>query len=376
MAFQIIRCPYCGNDTEINTDAAKCFCEECGKKLDPDEVLNSETDTLRKQAEKAFSSADYLEAYSLYGKLTDACPGDARAIFRKGLCAAHLSAGRELRIRELMDGYEKASQLLSDKDEQTSIRSSLISFAVGNYKTLARVKSKPVFDSKREAEQFAASVKDSIALLCEVDKKATTEDEQKILYSTRIEACDLGLKCAKLRYQLNQTDPSGESKAETVSFSAGGDLISYARKMRKEAVELYNDLPSMQAEAARLQSGIDTEKGVIKDYQQQRKAYLKSHAEEKSLLKKQQAITIGIGLFLVVLFVVLAIAYKKFWLWATAAGCLLLGWAVFRILTSHFEKEHFPDELLKLRKDSRKSKKALRKKKGEQSKFKSKTMKK
>lgn len=376
MAFQIIRCPYCGNDTEINTDAAKCFCEECGKKLDPDEVLSSETDTLRKQAEKAFSSADYLEAYSLYGKLTDACPGDARAIFRKGLCAAHLSAGRELRIRELMAGYEKASELLSGKDEQTSIRSSLISFAVGNYKTLARVKSKPVFDSKREAEQFAASVKDSIALLCEVDKKATTEDEQKLLYSTRIEACDLGLKCAKLRYQLNQTDPSGESKAETVSFSAGGDLISYARKMRKEAVELYNDLPSMQAEAARLQSGIDTEKGVIKDYQQQRKAYWKTHAEEKSLLKKQQAITIGIGLFLVVLFVVLAIAYKKFWLWATAAGCLLLGWAVFRILTSHFEKEHFPDELLKLRKDSRKSKKALRKTKNEQSKFKSKTMKK
>lgn len=388
MSYQIIRCPHCGNETEINSDAGSNRCEECGKKISADEILAADASRCLEQADKAFSASDYLEAYSLYGNVLAQEPENYRACFRKGLCAGHLSAGRELRIRELMDGYQKATRILSElssarradtdalSKEQRTMRTSLVSFAVGNYKTLARIKSKPVFDSKREAEQFAGSVHDSIRLLCEVDKIAKTEDEQKTLYSTRIEACDLGLKCAKLRYRISQTDSSGECKEETVSFSAGSELISYARKMRKDAVESFNALPSIQAEASRLQSGIDSEKNVIKDYKQQRKTYLRRDPDEKNQLRLQQAIALGSTLVLVVVFLLLAINFKKFWLWAAVFVCLLLGWAAYRIVTSRFEKEHFPDELLKLKSECRRSKKALRKKKSEQSKFKNKTMKK
>lgn len=388
MSYQIICCPHCGNDTGFDPDTSNSFCEACGKSITLKELLAEDADQIMEQADKAYSATDYLEAYSRYGDVLAQDPENYLAYFRKGLCAGHLSAGRELRIREVMDGYQKASRILdtltsskhADRknliNEQNAMRSSLISFAVGNYKTLARIKSKPVFDSKREAEQFAASVQDSIKLLCEVDKTAKTEDEQKTLYSTRIEACDLGLKCSKLRYRISQTDSNGECKDETVSFSAGGDLVSYAKKMRKDAVNSFNDLPSIQAEAERLQSGIDTEKSVIKDYRRQRNSYLRREPEQKKLLRMQQLITFGATLVLIVLFVILAIKIGRFWLWIAAAASLLIGWAVFRILTSRFEKDHFPDTLLKLRSECRRSKKALRKKKSEQSKFKNKTMKK
>lgn len=388
MSYQIICCPHCGDDTGYDPDAANNFCQACGKAISADDLAEADAALCMEQADKAYSDSDYLEAYSLYGDVLSQEPDNYLACFRRGLCAGHLSAGRELRIREVMDGYQKATRILSELSsskhtnkaafagEQNTMRSSLISFAVGNYKTLARIKSKPVFDSKREAEQFAASVQDCIKLLCEVDKQAKTEDEQKTLYSTRIEACDLGLKCAKLRYRINQTDSNGECKEDTVTFSAGGDLVSYARKMRKDAVESFNALPSIQAEAERLQSGIDTEKGVIKNYRQQRKAYLRKESELKSQLRLQQTITFAATVVLIALFVILALKIHKFWLWLAAAGSLLVGFAVFRILTSRFEKQNFPDTLIKLRGESRRSKKALRKTKNEQSKFKSKTMKK
>lgn len=361
------------------------FCEECGEKIS---LLpaDSSTDQMRSSADYAYQNADYLEAYTLYTNLLKTDPSDHRALFRKGLCAGHLSAGHELRVNEVLEGYRSALAALqanasrSDKNyvasEQADMRKAIIDFAIGNERTLLRVKSKPVFESRREAEQFASSVADCVQLFCAVDAFASEEAEKKRLFTARIEACDLGLKCAKLRYYDGRTDQNGKPTEDPVSFSAPKEYLSSMKNKRLDAVDSYNALPSIQAEADRLQAGIDAEKDVIEDYKDHRKAFLRSDKELKSRLNKLRLIVLGAAAFLVILFLILAITCGKLWLWIASGVCVLLGWAVYRIAVSRFEKKHFPADLLKLRSASRRSRKALRQKKGEQIKFKNKTMKK
>lgn len=386
MAIQTILCPHCGQETKVNTARDTAFCENCGKQLGGGTDLTLEKHRLA--ADRAFDGADYLEAYTLYGGVCELCPTDYRAQFRKGLCAGHLSVSSDLRVEEVLEGYRSAVALLRelensnrvDRDyaahEKQEMSAALLRFAVGNGKTLMRVRSKPVFSSKQEAEKFAHCVRDGIALLCAVDETAADEDAQKQLLSCRIEVCDLGLKCAKLRYEKEQTDENGELKQETVTFSAPRELISYAKAKRLDAVDRYNALPSIVAEANRLQSGIEAEEVVILDYKKRRKAFLRADKELRSKLRKQQLLVLAGALVLVAVFVILGITVGKLWLYIAAAACLLLGWCVQMIFTGRFEKQNFPSDLLKRRSEYRQSKRQLRKKKGEQSKFKSEKMKK
>lgn len=386
MAKQSVLCPHCGKLTEYDPEKEQAFCQECGQEMDMSGLTGIE-----EAAEKAYAAGDFLTAYDAYGKVLKTAPGDYRALFRRGLCTGHLSVGRELRLTEVLDGFEDAKAALAKqrnsgllrKDhaelELASMEKDLMSFAIGTYRTLERTKEKQVFSNKEEAEKFASSARECVRLLDAIDDVATQEEDKKKLYTARIEACDLGLRASKLRYESPSTDKNGEPTVTIVTLKATKEYVGFMQQKRQNAVNAYNALPSIQAQAAELKENIAAEKEVISDYKAKRKQFLKASPETAKKLNGVTAIIVAAGIVLAAVFGVLAWFLDMEWhnwLWIGTAACLLLTLLIVPIWRSSYEKKAFSEELLRSKRAFKKSRKALKENKDAEAEFKAKTLKK
>ena len=164
---------------------------------------------------------------------------------------------------------------------------------------------------------------------------------------------------------------------EITVYKAPKELMTWFQDKRDTAVTAYNALPSIRAEAERLHTDIETEKGVISDYKTSRKRFLQ---QEPQLAGKHRLFCLlswVIAAALAALFGVGACVWPKTpWLWIGTGVSLLAGALVVVFHTRHFEKMNFPAPLLAKRVEYQRSRRKLREKKDEQSKFQSKTMKK
>lgn len=352
---------------------------DTGATLSPEEFQQA--------ADSAFDARDYLKAYTLYGELLQATEDHYLAAFRRGLCAGYLSAAGQLRKEELLGGYAAAGQMLErlqkqrkiDRNYAASVRakmsSTLTAFAMGRFHALDRVQDRPTFESREQAVQFTRSVQDCVELLQAVSTATEQEAEQKQLLSACINACDIGMKEDKLRYQSGITDENGTMVQEYAMYKVPRELIGWLKSRRHGAVTAYNDLPSLRSEAERLHTAIETEKSVISDYQTERKKFLQQNTALRRSHRsfcRWTALATGLA---VILLGVAAVLWQP-WLWVGAAAALLAGAATVRIHTRRFERANFPAPLLAKRVKFHRSRRALRKKKGEQSRFRTQTMKK
>ena len=395
MSKLTVCCPYCGAATSVNPEKTPAFCENCGKQLDPSACQSAEEadarvlEKYKAAAVAAYEARNYLEAYTLYGNILEMTSDSHVAEFRRGLCAGYLSAGSELKLDEVLQGYQNAVAILTrleraekiDTDyaraEQAKMADALTAFAQGCYNTLERVQTKPTFENREEAAHFSLSVRDCVKLLAAACELPKAETAQKQLLTTCIRACELGQRCDKLRYKNGVTDRNGELVQEFTVYKAPKELMTWFQDKRDTAVTAYNALPSIRAEAERLHTDIETEKGVISDYKTSRKRFLQ---QEPQLAGKHRLFCLlswVIAAALAALFGVGACVWPKTpWLWIGTGVSLLAGALVVVFHTRHFEKMNFPAPLLAKRVEYQRSRRKLREKKDEQSKFQSKTMKK
>ena len=165
---------------------------------------------------------------------------------------------------------------------------------------------------------------------------------------------------------------SEDVKAKLKGCKSEEDMMS--------AVDAYNNLPSIRAQAAELKENIAAEKEVISDYKTKRKQFMKASPETSKKLNGVTAIIVAAGVVLAAVFGVLAVFLKDVvwhnWLWLGTAACLLLTALIVPIWRNSYEKKAFSQELLRSKRAFRKSRKALRENKDAQAEFKAKTLKK
>ncbi len=343
---------------------------------------------MAQQADAAYQEKNYLSAYSLYRRQTQENAEAYRAVFRAGLCAGYLSKESGLRMDELMDSYVQARRILSvlrrkkqlspefAEEEADRMLAELREFALGYPGGYGKLKSRVVFENAQDAQHYLSVMQNAAELMCRVSDvmELNHEDWKKELLSAAIDTSTRALKYDKLTYKDGMTEKDGKQVPVYGSFKADKEYRKRLLTLRERAVNDFNSLPSIVAQADRYTSEIEAEKAVLSAYQQARKRFLESAPEQKHALRRLRGNALLAAALLAVLFGLLAALVR--WSWALCGlAALLLDALTLHILTVRFEKRSFPAPLLAQKSAAKQSRKTLAKKKAERRRFKSKTMK-
>ena len=128
MKLTAAKCPSCGADIEVDKDSDKTKCEFCGSSIIVEDAIAKikisgsveisnlpKTKTLLINANRAYDSGEYDEAYQKYDKLLELDPNQGIAVFRKSLIKNVLSSNSDSDPRRITDSYKIACELIDDK---------------------------------------------------------------------------------------------------------------------------------------------------------------------------------------------------------------------------------------------------------------------
>jgi len=256
MGIVALKCPGCKGEIQLDDSKEFGFCMYCGNKfMVKDEIQrvelsgkvkidNSETlENCLNLANDAYISNNYLEAYNYYTKVLEIKNDEYKAIYRKALCAGYLSSAQNSRTDEVVNGFKKAFEILSNDTETISVISKeLFGFVTEKFQTPK--KQVGVFKNLSDCENYFLPLINGIMLLDRIHPIIPTEAEEhkKNLLSHLILLCDSVAK-SNFRY-IAGMNGNGTPRYETYNIKnkTGVDVAA----IKKTAVDSFNNLSYIQ----------------------------------------------------------------------------------------------------------------------------------
>lgn len=280
MGLVALKCPGCGGEIQLDDSKESGFCMHCGSKLMvQDEIQRIEisgkvkldhSETLAnclKLANEAYEAHNYSEAYNYYTKVLEIKSDEYKAVYRKALCAGYLSSGQSPRADEIVNGFKKALNIIGDDAETIScMLAELLSFAIGFFPANRIHNAGYLFENLPSCEIYILSLVNSIILVDRINSLVPAESEahKKPLLSHLILLCDGIIKNRLFRYNDGvQYDKKGKAYPKYSTYNINADIRNNVVAIRKEAVNSFNSLGSVQAGIRTIQNDINNYNGDI-----------------------------------------------------------------------------------------------------------------
>lgn len=312
MGFIAVTCPSCSAHLEIDEASNSCYCSYCGTLVERERIninvsgsvkldQSGQQDNFRKLAESAFSAGNYAEAYRYYAKVLEISISDARAVFRKGLCAGYLSLNSgAFRIVEVMEGYTSAMLMLG-KDEDTKSR------FTGEYIALAIAYSSPLMKHSGTVfadnaafmffcNEYQVKISQIYDMYCRVPTIFSNQCESFLSHILRV--CSCAEQKYHCYYYINSSSgpPRQMKKLLLMPTNTRGCAKSIADKCRMN----YMYLPHIIKQSKSLNEEIAVNQGKITVYENAYNAFGQSNPQ---YLSQMRSIKVG-GTLLVILITV------------------------------------------------------------------------
>lgn len=389
------KCPSCGQNVKLDDTKEFIFCTYCGtkiivkdavKKADVSEKVESgDAVSYLNLANKAFESKNYIEAYNNYNKVLEYDDSLYMAVFRKGLCAGYLSDETNIRTSEIIDGYNKASELIDSfmkkgnsidvlNAEHKSMTCELGKFAVNYFGGYMSVQSGHKFKSRDDAQRFVKAAINTSDMLAQINSciDYKYEDVKKKVLSANIEICDKVLKFSGTCRYVDEiaVDEDGKENTTYADYIISSDTIDLLKSVRTEAVTNYNNLPSNRENMKSLNDTIKNQQTLVAEYKKDVSDFWASNRvkyEGYKAINIQTFVftTVSIAISLVLVYFVRPVGVALF-LVSVAANIV-----VFIKRKDNYENSNFSEEMLNKKAKYKKDMTILKAKKKEKKRFES-----
>jgi len=305
MALQSFRCPNCNGQLQMDDNLEKGYCMYCGSTIHVQEEVAKikvehsgkvEIDDSKKfansmaLADRAFEIGNYGESYGYYCTALECQVNNAHAVFRKGLCAAYISATR---VGELEQGVKTALEInrteAEDADrENHMIFTELFAYIKATYKLDCERPKGFVYPSLAAANN-TFSVITVLTRLCGMCADIISEEMMAAhpTYESEKRAClEMGLELCKrgtgtLKYI------SGTQRVKRGNVYVTENVYNYAKSPAAEMERQYltqfktafNNLPTTRSTLAEYDGEIAKLEKDVQAYKLGLESYFRANPE-------------------------------------------------------------------------------------------------
>ena len=121
-ALEVLKCPQCGGDVELDENQQYGFCKYCGAKVQNTNfkvikgevkiVGNPTVQNFMKLAKRDFEDENYGEALENYNKVLDIEPDNWEAVYRRGICITKTTTLGAFRMEDIVKGSKNALKII------------------------------------------------------------------------------------------------------------------------------------------------------------------------------------------------------------------------------------------------------------------------
>lgn len=125
-AFEVLKCPQCGGDVELDDNQEYGFCKYCGTKMQNTKfkkitgevkvVGNPTVENFIKLAKRDFDDENYEEALEKYNKVLDIEPDNWEAVYKRGVCITKTTTLGAFRMDDIVKGSKNAINIIKEDD--------------------------------------------------------------------------------------------------------------------------------------------------------------------------------------------------------------------------------------------------------------------
>lgn len=366
MALFAANCPSCG--AALNLDDSKEFgyCSYCGcevlqeiKRVKVTIDTSKRSMNCRKLADQAFEAGNYLEAYKYYTKVLEYDGNSYVAILRKGICAGYLSEPTNIRIAEIVSGYNQAILVASNREgnsgdahfnsvtEKNNMTNEMTQFAtsyVGHFlgrNNQTRYGSRTAIDcyfsSLLNITHMVTVINDAFDDVYEMHKKSM------IIYIIKL--CDVAQgkfhSCAY--HNGSSTSVFGQIVAQYSPYRANREIVNWINETRENAARDYINLASNRNQLNRFDTEIAENEATINAYKNNLASFWQSNPYAMKRYKKMK----GRSVIFTILACFISFIFSMFFplLLLLIPACIILRRTIYPKLLRNFEEKHFSTDL-------------------------------
>lgn len=126
-ALEVLKCPQCGGDVELDENQQYGFCKYCGAKVQNTNfkvikgevkiVGNPTVQNFMKLAKRDFEDENYGEALENYNKVLDIESDNWEAVYRRGICITKTTTLGAFRMEDIVKGSKNALKIIKEDDK-------------------------------------------------------------------------------------------------------------------------------------------------------------------------------------------------------------------------------------------------------------------
>lgn len=312
MAIQIIKCPTCGGEVQMDDNREKGFCMYCGGAIQIKEEVAKikiehsgkiEIDDSKKLknsielADRAFSIGKYDECYGYCCTALECDVNNAHITFRKGLCAAYLSLSRANEVEQAVVTATEIIRNSSDDAERDIfvIFSELLEFIKSTYVLDCNRTKGFTYPNLAAANNTFTTVATltSLCVLCAdlisdemMKSHPTYEGEKKVCLQQGIDLCEIGVSSLKYFAGYRQVKKGNSYVQQEVYKTAKSPFIDMQKGFLAKFKNDYNNLPTTKKALMEYDSEIESLQKDIDAFTQKFDKYLAANPELRKEYKK------------------------------------------------------------------------------------------
>ena len=366
MALFAANCPSCGAALNLDDSREFGYCTYCGcEVLQEIKRVKVTIDTSKrsmnclKLADQAFEVGNYLEAYNYYTRVLE-YDGDAYvAIMRKGICAGYLSDPTNIRIAELISGYEQAISTASDvignrRDarfnlltEKSNLTDEMTQFAVSYVSHFRSRNDQIMYERRTDIDYYFSCLLNVLSMLTAINDALDDayEMHKKAMILYIIELCDAaqGRFYSCTYHDGNSTGVFGMLVAQYSPYRANKETISWIKETRENAARGYINLVSHSKQLRSFNAEMAENEAAIEAYKNNLASFWKENPCARKKYRNIKVLSVTFTILACFIFFVAGVFLPPLLLLIPA--CIIFRGTITSRVLRNFEEEHFSSDL-------------------------------